>query len=232
MTGPRVLLAIPARGGSKRLPRKNLLCVGGKSLLAHTVEAAFGSGLAEQVYVCSEDAEILRAAGALGATAFPIPQDMAGDEVSSTVPVVALHKALAATGDVADILFNLQPSSPLRTGSDIAGAFSALIGSAADFVVSATRVDPHYFHWALHENLGEWKMYFDDKYLMDRHHLPEVLRPNGAIKGGRAAKVLECGHFFGPPLTVYNMPEERSIHVATQFDLLCADAILAKGEAR
>lgn len=223
----RALLAIPARAGSKRLARKNLALLGGVPMIAHTIQAARASGLSDRVFVCTEDDEIADVSAAHGASVFRIPATMAGDEVSSTVPCLALYDSLVSEGAPVEYLFNLQPSSPLRTGDDIRAALDSLESAGADFVVSVTPIDPHYFHWALAARPEGWEMYFGAEFHQERTRLPPVSRPNGAIKLGRARKVKETGHFFGRPLEVSEMPEVRSIHVATGFDLTCAQAMLA-----
>lgn len=194
-------------------------------MIAHTIRAAIEARLAEQVYVCTEDDEIAAVAEAYGAVAFRIEASMAGDEVSSTVPCLALYDALTGQGLRSEFLFNLQPTSPLRNGDDIRRAFEVLTVSRADYLVSVTPVDPHYFQWVVVPGEGGWRMYFGDRFLKERTELPPVFRPNGAIKLGRAARVRQTGHFFGQPLAVLEMPEERSVHIATAFDLACARAL-------
>ncbi len=222
-----ILLAIPARGGSKRLARKNLLAIDGKPMIAHTIEAAQQSKLAADVYVCTEDDEIADVAGQYGAQVFRIPAEMAEDNISSTTPCLALYDHLLAQGAHIEYLFNLQPSSPLRTADDITGSLARIREANADYLVSVTPIDPHYFHWALLEKEGDWAMYFGSEFLRERLYLPDVYRPNGAIKLARAAKLRETGHYFGKNLSVYEMPEERSVHVATRFDFLCVQGIIS-----
>ncbi len=222
-----ILLAIPARGGSKRLPRKNLLEIDGRPMIAHTIEAAQKSKLADTVYVCTEDDAIAKVAEQYGASVFRIPAEMAEDNVSSTTPCLALYDHMLAQGQPVEYLFNLQPSSPLRTADDITGSLARIRETDADYLVSVTPIDPHYFHWALLEKDGDWAMYFGAEFLRERLYLPDVYRPNGAIKLARAARLRETGHYFGKNLTVYEMPEERSIHVATRFDFLCVQGIIS-----
>lgn len=223
----QVLIAIPARGGSKRLPRKNVALLAGKPMIVHTIAAALESGLTEHVYVCTEDDEIAAIAEHHGAKVFAIPMEMADDEVSSTTPCLALHEALASRGVGIGYIFNLQPTSPLRDSTDIVDSLETLRLSRSDFLVSATPIDPHYFHWALVDRGETWEMYFGKEYLRERTQLPPVYRPNGAIKLARAQSLVTTGNYFGSPLAVHMMPEERSIHVATDFDLTCAEAMLA-----
>lgn len=217
-----LLIAIPARGGSKRLSRKNVAELNGLPLISHTINAAVEAGLTDQVYVCTEDEEIAEVSLRAGVKVFRIPEEMAGDEVSSTVPCLELYRWLQDSGGTIHHIFNLQPTSPLRNSEDVKNAYSQFLREDADFLVSATDIDPHYFHWALHQTTDGWEMYFKSQYLKERTMLPPVYRPNGAIKLAKARALNNLGNFFGPRLTVYKMPEERSIHVATAFDLdLC-----------
>ncbi|MCB0397055.1 MAG: acylneuraminate cytidylyltransferase family protein [Flavobacteriales bacterium] len=223
----KILIAIPARGGSKRLLRKNVKDLNGKPMLAYTIEAALMSALTPHVYVCTEDDEIAEVAEKYGARVFRIAPEMAEDDVSSTTPCLHLHTHLQEQGHDLEILFNLQPSSPLRNAEDITGAYDQFIRSGADFLVSTTEIDPHYFHWALKETDGAYEMYFGNEFMKERIYLPTVYRPNGAIKLARTEALIKHGNYFGKPLTAFSMPESRSIHVATAFDFLCCKAMLS-----
>ena len=196
-------------------------------MICHTINAALESELAPEVYVCTEDDEIASTASEAGARVFRIPPEMAEDDVSSTTPVLALFEELRSsnvyTGE--SLVVNLQPTSPLRSADDIVACVQALANSKAEFAVSVTEIDPHYFHWALVDSDGDWSMYFGKKYLKERIELPAMMRPNGAIKLARAEALIKTGHYFGSPMTVYEMPDERSIHVGSEFDLLCARAV-------
>jgi len=221
-----LLIAIPARGGSKRLSRKNVALLGGKPMIAYTIEAALYAGLTEHVYVCTEDDEIAAISKNYGVKVFIIPLEMAGDEVSSTVPCTMLYEHLKSQGVAIDYIFNLQPTSPLRTSQDICNSFEQFVASKSDYLISTTPIDPHYFHWAMLDRGHSWEMYFGKEFLKERTQLPPVYRPNGAIKLAKADSLAITGNFFGQPLDVYMMPEERGIHVATDFDLLCAEAVI------
>jgi CMP-N,N'-diacetyllegionaminic acid synthase len=229
-----MLCAIPARGGSKRLPRKNLRPLAGKPLLAHTVEVARESGLFRTVYVCTEDKEIADIARACGA-AVPIlmPEELCGDLVASHVPCQHLAAHLAEQGRSTDILVCLQPTSPLRNVDDLkAGVTKFQRNDDLDFLVSVTQVDPHDFHWAVVPNSdGHWRMYFGNEYMKERPLLRPVFRPNGSIKIARLRALAQVGHFFGERLGVVETPPERSVHVALEFDLKLCELILAERTA-
>lgn len=197
-------------------------------MVAWTIRAAIESGLAEFVYVCTDDAEIESVAVAHGAQVFRIPESMAGDLVSSTVPCLELAAHLEAAGRRIDWLFNLQPTSPLRDARDIRNSLQYAIESQVDFLISVTPIDPHYFHWAVHERPEGWQMWFGKEFLRERPLLPPVHRPNGAIKLARLEKLRQEGTFFGKRMQAYQMPENRSIHVAEAFDLDCVRMLAAR----
>jgi CMP-N,N'-diacetyllegionaminic acid synthase len=222
---------IPARRGSKRLASKNLHPVGGRPMLAYTVDAALESGIFPSVVVSTEDEEIAEVARALGAVPHARPTALAGDLVSATdVCLEAFERLGGSIPDVAGIVC-LQPSSPLRSADDIRASWRTFLEHEADYLVSVTEIDPHYFHWALRETGGDWRMWFGDEFLMERPLLPPVYRPNGAIKIGRPGPLLERRNFFGPRLAVHPMPEERSVHVAYEFDAIVAEAVLRGRDA-
>jgi len=221
-----LLFAIPARGGSKRLPRKNIIKILSKPLIAYTIESSLKSNLCDEVYLCTEDNEIAEIAQRYGAKVFKLTKELTADDVSSTTPIIELYKDLLSKGRSYDYIFNLQPTSPLRNTYDIDKSFEAFMRQSADTLVSVTQTDPHYFHWALIKRNNSWKMYFDDLYMKERIYLPTIFRPNGAIKLAKTEILLKNKNFFGDNLGVYEMPEYRSIHIATEFDLLCAKSIL------
>jgi CMP-N-acetylneuraminic acid synthetase len=228
-----MLCAIPARGGSQRLPRKNLRVLAGKPLIAHTIEAARRSGLFENVYVCTEDKEIADVARAYGANV-PIlmPEELCGDLVASHVPCQHLAAHLATSGRSTDILMCLQPTSPLRIVDDLKAAVGKFQSNDFDFLVSVTQADPHDFHWAVVPNGDDyWRMYFGDEYMKERPLLPPVFRPNGSIKIARLPALARTGHFFGERMGVVETPPERSVHVAVEFDLKLCEVMLAERAA-
>jgi len=223
----KMICTIPARGGSKRLARKNVRELAGKPMIAYSVEAALQSELFDKVYVCTEDKEIAEIARRFGA-AVPelVPQDLCGDMVASHIPCQYIASRVPEHKEI-DSLMCLQPSSPLRSAQDIRDAVERFSPGQFDFVVSVTPVDPHDFHWAVVPGEGTyWKMFFGSKYLMERPLLPPVYRPNGSIKVAKLSALASIGHFFGESLGVIETPLERSVHVAVEFDLKLCETIL------
>lgn len=222
------LCVIPARRGSKRLAEKNMLPLDGIPMLAYSVRAALDSGIFDVVYVSTEDEEIAGIAERYGACAHARPDELAGDLVSATDVCIDVLQARAALGEAHDAVMCLQPSSPLRIASDVRGSWAHFVDAGADYLVSVTPIDPHYFHWAVQQQESDWAMFFGDKYMVERPLLPPVFRPNGSIKIARTAPVIERRNFFGPRLAVYETPEERSVHVAERFDFELAEFLLQR----
>lgn len=219
---------IPARRGSKRLPEKNLLPLAGKPMLAHSIEAALGSGLFEEVVVSTEDTGIAGVAAQYGAVVHERAPDLAGDLVSATEVCLDVYETRLRAGERHEVVVCLQPTSPLRTAEDVCGALEVFRSREADFLVSVTLIDPHFFHWALHPKGEWWEMFFGDRFMRERPLLPPVVRPNGSIKIARAQSLCERRNFFGPRLAVYETPAERSIHVAEQSDFDYAAFLLSQ----
>lgn len=223
----KMICTIPARGGSKRLLRKNVRDLAGKPLIAYSIEAALASGLFDRVYACTEDEEIARIATRFGAAVLElVPSELCGDLVASHIPCQYIAARLPENGEI-DSMLCLQPSSPLRSAQDIRNAVEKFADGQFDFVVSVTPVDPHDFHWAVVP--GEdiyWKMFFGTQYLKERPLLPPVYRPNGSIKIAKLSALAAIGNFFGERLGVIETPVERSVHVALEFDLKLCETIL------
>jgi CMP-N-acetylneuraminic acid synthetase len=228
------LCVIPARAGSQRLKGKNLAHLLDRPMIAYTIEAARDSELFDEVFVATESEAIAAVARSHGATVPGLnPPELAADNRTTGEVAAHLHRKLAEEGRDYDVIYCLQPSSPLRTARHVAEAWHAFVAQDVNFLVSATVIDPHYFHWALTDEGGAWRFYFGTKFLKDRLELPDFYRPNGAIKIARAEQFIATGpffHFFGEPLGTYRMAEEVSVHVATRTDLLLCEAILAEGE--
>jgi len=226
----QMLCCIPARAGSKRLPGKNLMPLAGKPMIAYSIETALTSGLFDNVYVCTEDPTIAEVARRYGASV-PIlmPPDLCRDLVPSHIPCQHMAEFLGNIAQRKEILVCLQPTSPLRSVEDLRRSVERFLHGDLDFLVSVTRIDPHYFHWAIVPNDDNyWRLYFGDKYMQERPMLPPVYRPNGSIKIARLDKLKEIGHFFGSRLGVVETPEERSIHVATQLDFNLCEFLLRR----
>lgn len=223
------LCVIPARSGSKGLEDKNILDLKGKPVLAYTIEACKESGLFKNVYVATDSKCYADIACKYGAEVpFLEPEWMAGDTITSTEPVIYFYEQLKTN---VDFLWCMQPTSPLRSVEDIINAYKIIENdSICEYVLSTTIIDPHYFHWALHDtdsNMAE--LFFGKEILVDRSELKEmVYRPNGAIKLGRTQSVLKSRNFFGNNIRRIEMEEDRSIHIRSEIDYEICKLLLSK----
>src|ERR687888_2652879 len=134
----QVLALIPARGGSKGIPRKNLATLAGRPLLAWTIDAALGSRAVTRTVVSTEDDEIAEAARSLGAEVLTRPPELADDDTPMQ-PVIA--HALGELG-APDVLVLLQPTSPLRRAEHVDEAVELLVATGADSLLSVVEGPP------------------------------------------------------------------------------------------
>ena len=139
----RVLGIITARGGSKGIPRKNIVPLMGRPLLAYTADTALRARRLERTILSTDDAEIAEVARACGVDVpFFRPPELAGD-ATPTVPVLQdAVRRLECAGEFYDAVFVLQPTNPLRTVADIDGAIELLERTGADSVISFNRCRP------------------------------------------------------------------------------------------
>ena len=223
------LCVIPARSGSKGLVNKNVLDLCGKPVLAYTIEACRKSGVFRKIYVATDSEEYADIARKHGAEVpFLEPKDMANDIVSSTDPVIYFYNQLKSS---AELMWCMQPTSPLRNADDIVNAYKILESDKkCEYVLGTTIVDPHYFHWALQDKEnGMSELFFGKEILVDRSELKDIVyRPNGAIKVGRTESVLKTRNYFGDNIRRVEMPEERSIHIRSILDYNLCKLLLSK----
>jgi N-acylneuraminate cytidylyltransferase len=223
--GQSVLGIIPARGGSKGVPRKNLRAVGGKPLLGWAIEAALRSRYLDRVVVSSDDAEIRAAAQALGCDALERPAELARDDTPGVAPV--LHALSVLPGY--DWVVLLQPTSPLRSTEDIDGTLERCIDGGAESCVSVTEArETPYWMFTL-GNARRLKRLLASAELPDRRQdAPLVYVLNGAVYAARVAWLMQSKTFLADGTLGYPMPNERSVDVDTEQDLRLVELMLQR----
>ncbi len=209
---------IPARGGSKGLPGKNLALVGGKSLIARAVEAARGSASIDRILVSTDAEDIADAARAHGAEVpFMRPPELALDETPGIEPIRHAVRWLEASGASPRWVVILQPTSPLRTAADVAGAVALAREARPDKVVSVVPVTTPP-HWMLVRQPDGALVPFLERAGDQRRQATDLLVPNGAVYVYSRDAVFADGS--SPMRTLgYPMPRERSVDVDTAYDL-------------
>jgi CMP-N-acetylneuraminic acid synthetase len=226
---PETLAVIPARGGSRAVPRKNLAPVAGRPLIAYTIDAALGCPDLARTIVSTDDPEIADEARAMGCEIPYLRPSELATETTPTVDVVihALDQLKTAERYVPEIVVILQPTSPLRAEHDISCALKILGEDAVDAVVAVTLASTH----------PEWTFTvgqdgFLTRYLPTispttrRQDLPPAYAPNGAVFVIRRGALLEERTLYPRRTVAYVMPPERSLDIDDSWDLHVADLVL------
>jgi len=221
-----VFALIPARGGSKGIPRKNIREIAGKPLIAWTIEAARAAPGIDAVVVSTEDAEIAAVAREWGAQVpFMRPPELAADETPGIDPVLHAIGELPAY----DAVLLLQATSPLRTTADIDGILALASQTGAPAVVSVCEPEDHP-NWMYRLDAGSrLEPLLTAPAAARRQDLPPVYALNGAMYFARTAWLRETRGFLSDETRGYPMPAERSVDIDTPLDWRVAEMLL-KGE--
>ena len=230
MMKPEVLAIIPARGGSKGIPRKNIRILGRKPLIAYAVEVALNSEYVNRVIVTTDDEEISEIAHQCGAEVpFIRPSELAEDSTSD-LPVCqhALSWLSAHENYTPDVMAWLRPTAPLRETQDVDTAIKLLIESDADCVRSVCLAKHHpYWMGRLEGNsLVPLIDGIDEKKYYQRQLLPTVYQYNGAVDAIWCKSIPEEGMLFSGNILGCIMPEERSIDLDTELDFKMAELLI------
>ena len=229
----KVLAVIPARGGSKGVPRKNLRCVGGKPMIVHTIRVALAARhLFHRVIVTTDDEEIADVSRQAGAEVpFLRPAELAQDR-APTLPVLqhAVSFVERQDGIRLGLVCLLQPTSPLRETEDIIAALQLAQAGDCDSVISVVQV------WAEHPILmkrienGRLLPYCIEEREGTRRqdYQPLAYMRNGAVYVSRREVLMEKNSIWGTVIRPSVMPPERSISVDSELDLELADLLFKK----
>lgn len=223
------LAIIPARGGSKGIPNKNIAPVGGQPLIAWTIQAALSVSEIERIIVSTDAPNIAEIARDYGADVpFLRPAELAGDETSSMDVVIHLLDQLnTREGYCPEYILLLQPTSPLRNATDIRNAIQLANEKRASCVIGVSPVS-QYPHWmkTISQN-GVLLPFLELKTATRRQELPALYTPNGSIYLARREWILEQRSFYSDQTYAYIMPSERSIDIDEPWDLKLADLVLS-----
>lgn len=216
----RVLALVPARGGSRRVERKNLAVLEGRTLVRRALETALAAGCFATVALSSEDPEILAEADGLEVEQIERPPELATDTARSLD--VVLH-ALDMLPGAYDAVAIVQATSPFTAPEDLAGTVEMLERTGAGSVVSVSRVEAALHPLKLKRMQGDRLLpWLEDDRMTPSHELPELWVRNGSVYLTRTA-VLRAGEIVDPEdQRGYVMPPERSFDIDTPRDLALA----------
>jgi CMP-N,N'-diacetyllegionaminic acid synthase len=233
--GRRVLAVVPARGGSKGVPLKNIHPLRGKPLIAHTSELIATLGWIDRAVVSTDSDEIARVAEAHGLAApFRRPADLSGDRVGD-VPVLAhaLHTCEALDGVEYDVVLMLQPTSPLRRPQDVEKTMATLVAEKRDSVWTVSPTDLKY-HPLKQLTLCDGRLKLHDAAgasVVARQELAPVYHRNGAAYAVTRACLLDRG-LLGIDTGAVVIDAAAMLSIDTLADFLVAEEALAEREAQ
>ncbi|CAH8242005.1 acylneuraminate cytidylyltransferase family protein [Vibrio aestuarianus] len=224
-----MIAIVPARGGSKGLPGKNIKSLNGKPMIAYTIQAALESRYITDVVISTDDEQIYDVAASLGATkTFLRPKELARDDSLAVDNYIYTTNRLSDEfGYDVDNFVVLQPTSPLRESQDIDGAIDLFYKNSADSVVSyCLEYHPVMWHKYIEADSSLTSIFSDDS-LNNRQQFRESYFPNGAIFVFKKS-LIDNRQYFSEKTFAYKMPRSRSIDIDTQEDFDYAQFLMGK----
>ncbi len=226
----KVIAIIPARGGSKGVPRKNIRSLAGKSLIAYTIETALQSKYLDRIIVSTDDEKIAEIARKYGAEVpFIRPHKLALDHVPD-LPVFrhALIWLRENENYCPDIVLNLRPVAPLRAVGDIEAVVEKMLSTNCDSVRTVCEVEHHpYWMKVLHGDralpLIEGK---DEIIYYQRQKLPPVYRITASVDAMRTKCIMKGDSLYGKDMRVVIVPVERSVDIDKEIDFNIAECLM------
>lgn len=222
-----VLAIIPARGGSKGVPRKNVRQLAGKPLIAWTIREARNSRYIDRLILSSEDDEIIDVAKQLNCEVpFKRPDELARDDTPGIEPVLHVLETLT---DKYEYVVLLQPTSPLRISEDIDNCIETCVENNASACVSVCEAAQHPFWMYQISDTGFMvPLLHMDTIVNRRQDLPAVYILNGAVYVSRVSLLRETKSFISPSTVPYIMPRKRSLDIDEENDFRLCEIILGE----
>lgn len=226
--GQKVIAIIPARGGSKGVPRKNIREVARKPLIAYTIECAQKTKYLDKIVVSSEDSEILAVAHHYGAETLIRPFELSQDETPGIDPV--LH-AIETNVDY-DYVVLLQPTSPLRIPEDVDTAIELCISKNCPACVSVCQSkESPYWMFTIPDGI-RLKPLLPGTRPTRRQDLPHAFVLNGAVYVAEIEWLKQTKDFISDQTIAYVMPNDRSLDIDTELDLQHFEELLRNSVAK
>jgi len=225
MVGVSVYVIVPARGGSKGIPGKNLRPVGGVPLVARTVAAAVGATMVDRVFVSTDDDTIAEVAASAGAEIIRRPANLSGDTASSESAVLHALDAFEADGIAApDVIVMMQCTSPFTMPADIDGTVTLVTSGLADSAFTAAPT--HVFLWKQGDD-GAVAVNHDAAFRPRRQDREPEFVETGAVYAMRTKGFRDAQHRFFGRVGLHEVEPERAGEIDEPHDLVVADGIAA-----
>ncbi len=222
--GKTVLAIIPARGGSKGVPRKNIKPLSGKPLIAWTIEEAVKSKYTDRLILSSEDKEIISVATHYGCDVpFTRPKELAEDDTPGIEPV--LH-AIQTLPEKYDYVVLLQPTSPLRNVLDIDACIEYCVQKKSACVSVTEPDESPYWMFCMDDSGRLSPLLKYDGDISSRQVLPEIFVLNGAVYVAETEMLRNRKTFIHSETVGFLMPKSRSLDIDTEMDMIFAEFLL------
>lgn len=223
----RILAIIPARGGSKGIPNKNIIDLCGKPLIAYSIEAGLSSQYIDDVIVSTDSEKIRKVACEYGAAVpFLRPAELASDTAKTIDGMLYTIQELEKQGHCYDCVVLLQPTQPIRKNGMIDQAISTLLESRADSLVSVTPVSEHPILMRTITKEGTLQSLLSVSSTVRRQDFPAVYRVNGSIYVNRINENFNTSTSLNDNLLPFFMEEKYSIDIDSYADLKKAEAFI------
>lgn len=226
---PHIVAFIFARGGSKGLPRKNLLPFAGKPLIVHSIDVALALPRISRVVVSTDDSEIADVARKAGAEVpWLRPGELARDDTPEWQAWQHAIKALRVTGERVDIFLSLPPTSPLRIAADVECCLDTLVNASVDIVITVREAERNpYFNMVRRQPDGSVRLAIEGVFHR-RQDAPELYDVTTVAYAARADFVLGAARIFDGNVGAVQIPRERALDIDSGFDLLVGEALAGK----
>ena len=215
---------IPARGGSKGLPRKNIKPLLGRPLIAYSIEQCLNSTAIDQVFVSTDDDEIATVSESCGARIIRRPDPISGDTASSESALVHAMEALERLDIKPDYVFFLQCTSPIRRSDDLDNAFQQLVEQQADSLLTAS--PSHSFIWKLDTNNEAQTVNYDYRNRPRRQDMEPQYKENGSFYIFSPRVLAEYGNRLGGKIALHIMPEECAYEIDSEVDFKVIESLM------
>ena len=224
----KVISIILARGGSKGLPKKNILKINNKPLVSYSIEASLKSKYISKTIVSSDSQEIIDISKRCGAEILKRAENLSGDHITSETVISNVLDNISNI-DEYDYLVLLQPTSPLRNEKHIDEAFEIVFNAQADSLISCKKIDNAPLKAFILDKNNYLRGISNNTYpFMRRQDLPPLFMPNGAIYISRVKEFKKNSTLFSEKTMMYEMDNNSSIDIDNWDDLKIAESLILK----
>ncbi len=220
-----IIAIIPARGGSKSVPRKNVRDFLGLPLIAHSIIDAKEAQLVDRIYVSTDDREIAQVSRQYGAEIIDRPAELANDTASSESALIHALSEIEKTGIVPELVVFLQCTSPVRTGADIDQAITKLQRENADSLISVSPT--HRFLWKEVDGIAE-SINYDYRHRQRRQDMEPQYMENGSMYLFKPWVIKELGNRLGGKVILLVMSEAAIWEIDSILDFKIAEVLFKK----